>query len=581
MKNSKRSLTIWLLIITAPFSYSGSATWKLNAGGGDWNSASAWTPATVPNGPDDIATFAVSNTVTPGIFADTEINSIVYTGGTSFTTKVNPGFTLTISGNGITNNSGKVQTFIATVNTIQAGEGSYIVFTGAASAGTQTVFSIEGAGGNYASQAARMDFFSTSAAGSSSIINNVGVDSFGAATYFHDSASAGTASLTNVGGFSIYAGPGQTYFEDNSSADNATITNKGATSFALGGSTGFSGNSNAANATITNEGSSIDYTDGSGVGFSDSASAGNAMITSNGGGVNSVGIVSFSGTSTAASATIICNGAATDAEGGAAYFSGSSSGGAARVELFGKGTLWLTYRDFPQVSIGSLEGEGYVYLEGNELIVGSNDLDTIFSGIISDGSGYTGGSITKIGDGQLTLRNANTYSGETTVNGGTLMVNNTGASGTGSGPVQVSSGTLSGNGIIAGAVTLGTDGFFRGATLAPGRHLPGQLVIQDAVTFRSDAIYQWKLSTRSSTASKLVANGVTIDRGALFSFAGVGHHVLPAGTVFTAIENTAATPISGAFINLADGTTGTVGSNTFQASYEGGDGNDLTLTVLP
>ena len=25
----------------------------------------------------------------------------------------------------------------------------------------------------------------------------------------------------------------------------------------------------------------------------------------------------------------------------------------------------------------------------------------------------------------------------------------------------------------------------------------------------------------------------------------------------------------------------TIGSNAFQASYEGGDGNDLTLTVVP
>ena len=35
------------------------------------------------------------------------------------------------------------------------------------------------------------------------------------------------------------------------------------------------------------------------------------------------------------------------------------------------------------------------------------------------------------------------------------------------------------------------------------------------------------------------------------------------------------------FVNLADGSTFTVGSNTFQASYEGGNGNDLTLTVVP
>jgi len=45
------------------------------------------------------------------------------------------------------------------------------------------------------------------------------------------------------------------------------------------------------------------------------------------------------------------------------------------------------------------------------------------------------------------------------------------------------------------------------------------------------------------------------------------------------INNTAATPIAGTFSNLADGATVVVGNNTFQANYEGGDGNDLTLTV--
>ena len=57
--------------------------------------------------------------------------------------------------------------------------------------------------------------------------------------------------------------------------------------------------------------------------------------------------------------------------------------------------------------------------------------------------------------------------------------------------------------------------------------------------------------------------------------------MLAPGTVFTVIDNTAAIIISGNFSNLADGETVTVGSNTFQANYEGGDGNDLTLTVVP
>ena len=78
-----------------------------------------------------------------------------------------------------------------------------------------------------------------------------------------------------------------------------------------------------------------------------------------------------------------------------------------------------------------------------------------------------------------------------------------------------------------------------------------------------------------------MANGVTINSGALFSFIGLGSGTLTVGTVFTAISNASAAPISGTFANLADGATITVGSNTFQANYEGGDGNDLTLTVVP
>ena len=33
------------------------------------------------------------------------------------------------------------------------------------------------------------------------------------------------------------------------------------------------------------------------------------------------------------------------------------------------------------------------------------------------------------------------------------------------------------------------------------------------------------------------------------------------------------------FSNLADGSTFTLGGDTLQVNYEGGDGNDLTLTV--
>jgi hypothetical protein len=53
------------------------------------------------------------------------------------------------------------------------------------------------------------------------------------------------------------------------------------------------------------------------------------------------------------------------------------------------------------------------------------------------------------------------------------------------------------------------------------------------------------------------------------------------GFVLTLISNTSADPITGTFSNLPDGSIVTINDNNFQASYEGGDGNDLTLTVVP
>ena len=69
--------------------------------------------------------------------------------------------------------------------------------------------------------------------------------------------------------------------------------------------------------------------------------------------------------------------------------------------------------------------------------------------------------------------------------------------------------------------------------------------------------------------------------GATFAFQGTAQGALKHGLVLTAISNTAATPIAGTFANLPDGAILTVNGNNFQASYEGGDGNDLTLTVIP
>jgi len=74
---------------------------------------------------------------------------------------------------------------------------------------------------------------------------------------------------------------------------------------------------------------------------------------------------------------------------------------------------------------------------------------------------------------------------------------------------------------------------------------------------------------------------VTINSGATFTFVDTVIGTLTVGTVFTVINNTSASPITGTFSNLANGFVFPSNGNNFQASYTGGTGNDLTLTVVP
>src|SRR5438128_650082 len=71
-------LPVLVLGLTSKAAQAGSATWTLNPGTSDWNTAANWSPATVPNGPADTATFATSNTTTVSLSATTEVDSIVF-----------------------------------------------------------------------------------------------------------------------------------------------------------------------------------------------------------------------------------------------------------------------------------------------------------------------------------------------------------------------------------------------------------------------------------------------------------------------------------------------------------------------
>jgi autotransporter-associated beta strand protein len=508
----------------------GSATWKASPATGDWNTANNWTPRTVPNSPSDTATFASSNTTGISVSLNMEVNGIVFNAGASaFIITASPSSVLTISGVGITNNSGITQNFVTAVdggaNTV-----GQIVFANSATAGSLTAFTNNG-----------------------SAVSGAG----GGNTEFHDTSTAGSGTFTTNGGTVPSATPGVTNFVNTSTAGNGTFTtNGGAVSGAPGGFTEVHDTSTAGNGTFTI----------------------NAAAVLGAGG----GFVYFADNSTAGNATLIANDGQNGGLPGLIQFYNDSTGGTARVELFGQ--MDISGHNAPGVAVGSIEGSGAVFLGSFNLTVGGNDLDTTFSGIIQDGGQYggTGGSLTKTGTRRLNLTTANTYTGGTTISGGTLLVRNKSGSATGTGAVQVNAGTLGGTGIIAGAVTVGPGTSSR-AILFPGKSAtsPGTLTINSALTFNSLSTYKCVLNRSTLIAGEVTALGVTINSGATFTFVDTGTGTLTVGTVFTVINNTSASPITGAFSNLANGAMFTSNGNNFQASYTGGTGNDLTLTVVP
>ena len=136
------------------------------------------------------------------------------------------------------------------------------------------------------------------------------------------------------------------------------------------------------------------------------------------------------------------------------------------------------------------------------------------------------------------------------------------ALGTGTGPVTVSRSTLGGIGIIAGAVAIGGNTGPR-AFLAPGTTGVGTLTIRKALKLNPTATYNCQLDSNTVAADKASAKGVNLNAASQIALSDLGTGVLTAGTVFTIIDNTAATPIVGAFSNLANGGTVVVGSNTY------------------
>lgn len=174
-------------------------------------------------------------------------------------------------------------------------------------------------------------------------------------------------------------------------------------------------------------------------------------------------------------------------------------------------------------SIGSLAGEGYLYLRGGAS-VGADGSDSEFSGSVS-GSGQS--ALEKIGEGTFTFSGASVQ--DFKVQQGTLILD-----GAVNADVDVNGGVLGGTGEMW--VLNANSG-----SIAPGRGI-GSLEIQD-LNFGTDAIYQVDITTTGEHDKLTVTNEAVLSGGTVNVIAKTGRYT--ANTTYNIL--TAANGLSGQF----------------------------------
>jgi fibronectin-binding autotransporter adhesin len=193
---------------------------------------------------------------------------------------------------------------------------------------------------------------------------------------------------------------------------------------------------------------------------------------------------------------------------------------------------------------------------------GSNTGNNEIQGIIRNNNATV--ALAKVNVGTWILSGANTYTGTTTINAGTLLI--TGNSSSATGAVNVAAGaTLGGNGTIGGAVTVA-------GSLSPGT--ASTLTLGSTLTFGSGSTLALTLGSNSSKIAFLsaVANLLGSGNATLSLTQDTGFDY---GATYRIFENTSTTAFAFSSITGYD-------TSAYEAQF-GFDSNNynLTFTAVP
>ena len=180
----------------------------------------------------------------------------------------------------------------------------------------------------------------------------------------------------------------------------------------------------------------------------------------------------------------------------------------------------------------------------------------------------------KLGSGTVILTAANTYNGATTVNGGTLLANNTSGSATGTGNVAINNAAgLGGSGAVSGTVTGANT-----ARLAPGGS-PESLATGSVTLAATNFVDVEIFGTAPTTQyDQLFVSGAVNLNGAQLNLSGTLTPTPGALQSFTIIDNDGVDPVNGTFAGLAESAAVVFNGELLFITYQGGDGNDVVLS---